>query len=702
MNMPVAYDVAMASTFQEAMAALPPVSQAAVLDAITKLQKGHAAVHVHALQGGLPWVSFNVSRDALRVICAREDQTLMLHHVGAHDAAYLWASRHAPRRFGAIIRLVKVEVDDASAPVRTTTTGPDAERADATSGRAPTPLLTVKDKSFRLIDVPARAAAALRAIPDDDALLEVCGLLRDATAEAVLGLATDQDDLQGIVHRYRAALEGQTTTLAEAIKAPVNSERVWLLPHDVAAIEAALSADADTWRVFLHPSQRRLVTMTASGPVLVTGGPGTGKTVVALHRARHLLEQAATSTPSGAASKPLLLTTFSRVLARHLEEGLTSLCRDRPELLQGCVVSTLTAAARAVLSSASLPHALLLDEDLDAAWAEALKHETLGRGRAFYEAERREVVLPHGVVDEAGYLKAPRAGRGERLERKAKLGIWSVLQAFDAALTRRGGDDATGLAWRATRALRAGAAVSPYAGVVCDEVQDASLAELMLLEALAGGSLFLVGDGHQRLYRKPVSLRAAGVEVRGRSVRLRLNYRTTHGICTAALQHLDGIDIDVLEAEAHQQDELEGYRSVRAGPVPERHTFANDDAEADLIATVVKASMQASTKAPVLILARTRAALERLQSRLRDRGVSAPLLGDFEAAPTGVPAILATLHRCKGLEAPTVILSAAQLLPQPYRGGGDDDDRALHARQERLLVYVGMTRARDRCLITRV
>jgi hypothetical protein len=699
----VAYRVGIAQTFQEALKKRPTHTHA-VMEAVRRLQEGHSGVHLHALEG-VPWVAFNVNRDALRIVAARDGQSLLLAWVDTHDEAYSWAKRHKPLLVGHHIELVRVPVrDDAAAATSAVTP------ADVGADVPVCPLKDVRDRVFHRFGVDDEAAAVLRSL-SEAALLSLLSHFTPATGEALLGLASDPDDLEGIVARHEAARAATAATatpatLADAMASPQNTSRVWLLPDDVAAVEKALSA-GEAWQLFLHPSQRRLVDMAASGPVLVTGGPGTGKTVVALHRARALLRRR----PPGE-TRPLLVTTFSRVLARQLEEGLRRLCADAPGLLEGVEVKTLTQAARDVVARAGQPSALLLDEDLDAAWAGALENDVAGRGRAFYELERRDVVLPQGIVDEAGYLKAKRAGRGARLDRAARVAIWRVLSAFEAGVRARGGDDATGLGARAIHALLGGAVPSPWWGVVCDEVQDASLVDLRLLSLVGGPNLFLVGDGHQRLYTRPVSLRAAGIEVRGRSVRLRLNYRTTQGICRAAVAVMDGVDLDTLDVEARadgaSDDAVEhggGYRSVRAGPLPERHVCADADAEADVVADVIRASSMADGAAPTLVLARTRAALSALQERLRVRGLTVALLGDGVDSGDvgGVPAVLATLHRAKGLEAPTVVLTAMQLVPQPHRGGADDDEgRALHARQERSLVYVGMTRARDRCVLTRV
>jgi hypothetical protein len=725
----VDYELALANTFQDALRGLAPARVAAVMETLAKLQRGNAALHLHALQG-MDWVSFGVNQGGLRVIGYREDRTLLLAWVDSHDEAYAWARRNVPRRYGRVLRIRRLDIETVAPAASSPASASSPRSASPDDVEVPPgPLADVRDKALRYLDVGPTLARVLRSVPDEDTLLELCEHLKPALAGALLSLVDDPDDLQGIVARYARDKQGATTTLADAVRAPVNAERLWVVPPEQAALEAALAADAAVWAVFLHPTQKRLVTMSTSGPMLVLGGPGTGKTVVALHRVRHLAERALASSDP----RPVLLTTFSRVLAAQLCDGLQRLCADRPELAAATTTLTLTQAARAVVQAAGGPDALLTDEDIGAAWAEALAVDVDGRGRRFYERERDEVVLPRGITTEERYLRAPRPGRGERLERRGRQRVWAVLHAFEEALVRRGGDDAGGLARRAMQALAAGVVVAPYAAVVVDEVQDASPWELALLAALAtppgahapgADRLFLVGDGHQRLYQKPTSLRACGIEVRGRSARLRLNYRTTQGICAAALDLVQGVPLDVLDVDAAagegsgegsgegRADDAgrapvvpdddaagHGYRSVRAGPRPREQVFASDDDEAAAIAALLGSSDDAGP--PTLLLARTRAALLALQERLRDRGLVVPLLGELDAVPVKGRAVLATLHRSKGLEAPRVVLFAQQQVPQRFPGG-DDEARVLWERQERLLQYVGMTRARDVCIVTRV
>jgi superfamily I DNA/RNA helicase len=318
-----------------------------------------------------------------------------------------------------------------------------------------------------------------------------------------------------------------------------------------------------------------------------------------------------------------------------------------------------------------------------------MEAETLGLPRRFYAAEREHVVARVAAWTEDQYLVAARVGRPERLDRAKKRAIWRVLDAFERELVDEGGGDAIALGRDAARL----AVDSPWSAVVCDEVQDASATDLRLLSVLAGGNrpdgLFLCGDGYQRLYTRAVPLSACGIEVRGRSRELRLNYRTTEGIRRAAVDTIAGVEQDALDDE--DSAGLDGYRSLRGGPAPERKRFPSAEDEARWVAALAR---------PLLVLTRTRAYRDALAERLRAHGVEVHVLeGRGDLAPAGVT--LCTLHRAKGLEAPSVVIAGAHLVPARFPGG-DASDRVAWERGERCLLYVGMTRARDWCAVSRV
>lgn len=680
--------IALDKSFQRALTRLDPAQQAAVNETILKLQAGNSSVRPHKLEDS-GFVSIVVNRDALRIVSLRDGDTYVLLHVDKHDAAYKWATRHRMVQVGSHIRLVELAREQES--------GGEAELC-----APPGPLAEQPDKVFKHFEVGPLAAAVLRTVPDDSHLIELLESFKAPVADAVLGLATEPDALQELVLTYEQRMAAPTPAaplpLSEVISAQQNRGELWLLPPEHQALKAALEAGGDAWRVFLHPSQRKIVEWQVNGAIQVSGGPGTGKTVVLLHRARFLAE-------SVFGEGKIVLCTFSRALAEQLERDLGRLCVDAPALLDRFEVHTLTGLAREVLDQAGEPSAFLDDEVVEACWDEALKQETLGKPRAFYVAEREGVCARNGTWSLTTYARVPRTGRGSRLrglpQRKA---VWKVLEAFEAALKQRGGGDAHALARRAGQLLRAGSVPAAYVSVLCDEVQDASADELRLLAAMGAGSeqtvrpnaLFLCGDGYQRLYRSPVPLSACGIEIRGRSRKLRLNYRTTEGIRAQAVAMVSGQPLDELE-ESSGQDALQGYRSLRGGPLPEERSFNSPEEEADWVASL----SSAADEGPLLVMARTKAWLVKLEALLVARGLSPFLLGKNSSALQ--PLTLCTLHRAKGLEAPRAVLVGMQQSPMAYRGSGEDkQDRVLWERMERSLVYVGMTRARDWCGVSRV
>jgi superfamily I DNA/RNA helicase len=480
----------------------------------------------------------------------------------------------------------------------------------------------------------------------------------------------------------------------------IASAQVWLASPDAEAVKKALEGGLAAWRVFLHPSQRRIVRTDSKGALKVGGGPGTGKTIVALHRARWLAE---TAFAADLVDKPVLVTTFNSVLAKQLEPMLDELCADVPEVRKRIVVLSTTRVSQELLKQVGKPNRFLTE--VDDAWEQALVHDGAARGRRFYESERAHVLARHDAWTDKAYLEAPRTGRSTRLDRAARKEVWKVLSAFEAALAAQGGGDDIALARDATALLTTATLASPYSAIVCDEAQDLGAADLRLLAALSRdpatgtirpNALTLCGDAYQRLYRAPVPLSACGIDVRGRAKNLKLNYRTTEAIRAAAVKLLSGKSPE--DADDTDATTLDGYRALRRGVPPEEHAFPTPEAEADWIASLAKPTKRGEpVQGTLLVLARTNDWLDRLEKLLVARGRTPRRLGQNDLPSDDDPLVLCTLHRAKGLEAPRVVIAGRHLVPLKYPGGGDASDRASWDAKEIAALYVGMTRARDWC-----
>ncbi|MDX9719897.1 MAG: UvrD-helicase domain-containing protein [Myxococcota bacterium] len=659
-------------------------------NAIEALRKGLPGVKLHDVGH---FKGFHAAGKAVVVVCVQEGPQLVLFHTAPHDEGYNWGKRHKFTLVhdAMVLRTLKCE------------TASDEQPGDFVAPIVPKPLKGLRTKDLGLFGVPERAAAYLLDVPDEECLFELTECFKPALGNALLDLWDEPDALDKVLRDFEDynAVADKPVDLSTAIANPRNAHLVWSPPQSEQGLLAALQGDFEAWRVFLHPSQRRVVERNTKGAFKLSGGPGTGKTVVAVHRARHLAEHVFADDP-----RKILLVSFSNALAAELRSLLERLCADKPSLLARFEVQTLSGTAKSLLEKAGISRQLL--SNVEDCWKAAMAAETLGLPESFYRSEREHVVIAQGAWNRTQYVQVRRTGRSLRLsDRKQRLAVMAVLEAFEAAMLElHGGDDAA-LAREATVLLRSGKLASPYAAVICDELQDAGAAQLRMLAALTAdadegktrpNALFLCGDGHQRLYTSPVSLKQCGIDIVGRSASLKLNYRTTEGIRRHAMGLVEGLEADALEQETG--DSLSSYRSLRGGPPPVEHKAASLDEEAEWIASLVSGAEAAPSL--LLVLARTKDYLQQLKARLVALGQAPRLLEANESLTAADRLVLCTLHRSKGLEAPRVVIAGAQLIPARYPGKGDDSDRALWGRKETCLLYVGLTRARDWCAVSRV
>ena len=367
-----------------------------------------------------------------------------------------------------------------------------------------------------------------------------------------------------------------------------------------------------------------------------------------------------------------LLEAFSVPLATALIE-----LEHDPALMERFAFRTITNLSQHVLRQAGRPAALLIDE-LEACWDEAMAHSTTEHTRDFYEAERAQLLAREGVWTPTSYLRTPRRGRHSHVPRSMRAQIWPVFEALEEAMTRRGGGDMVRLAREATRCVHEGAFESPWAAIICDELQDIDAGSLRLLAALCrdrtsgelrANSLFLVGDNYQSLYQRPIALSHCGIPVRGRSAILRRNYRTTEGIRRAAIEIVEDVTFDSTEVD--EAPTLEGYVSTRNGAPPERVQFATRAEEADYITEI--ASQREGEH--LLVLARTNAWLDALTEQLHERGVHARKLGNQE------PPMPTTTSCCAPSTEPRAWSPARQSSPAPSSSRCPAPCRAMRARR---------------------
>ncbi|MDX2180995.1 MAG: 3'-5' exonuclease [Bryobacteraceae bacterium] len=434
-------------------------------------------------------------------------------------------------------------------------------------------------------------------------------------------------------------------------------------------LERALDYPWEKWAIFLHPAQRRIVERDFAGPARVAGSAGTGKTIVALHRAVHV----ARANPHAR----VLLTTFSKPLANALLAKLRILIHHEPRLGERIEVAPLDEVGRRLYERSIGPAHF--------APARVEFPPVDGFTPAFLQSEWDQVVDAWQVDSWQSYRDVPRLGRRTRLSENQRRKLWTIFEKVRADFAERG------LVTRAGVFSRLQAV--PYDFVVVDEAQDIGVAQLRFLAA-SGAKLFFAGDLGQRIFQRPFSWKALGVDVRGRSSTLKVNYRTSHQIRSRADRLLgeESVDVD------GNVEERKGTVSVFNGPTPEIRVLPSSDAERDAVADWLKGD---PTDAAVFVrsdveIPRARAAVERA-------GLPFQVLDERVDTVPGKVAI-ATMHLAKGLEFRSVAVMACdeEILPSQARIETTVDDGDLEEvySTERYLLYVACTRARDRLLVT--
>ncbi|MFF4811000.1 UvrD-helicase domain-containing protein [Micromonospora chersina] len=468
-------------------------------------------------------------------------------------------------------------------------------------------------------------------------------------------------------------------------------------PQELAQI---LSHPFDTWRTFLHPAQREIAYRPSyTGPAMVTGGAGTGKTVTALHRAIFLAQRAAA--PAG--HPPVLLTTFTRHLAEALEHQLPLLTEDR-EVLARVHVLNVDRLAFQVVSDARGRQASVIDpKALRSFWQQAAGSLDGAFSPTFLEREWEQVILAQALSEPGEYVAARRAGRGTPLQPAQKLAVWEAIQQVTDRLRHLNQHTHLQLAAEAARIVTERTSAL-YQHVVVDEGQDLHPAQWRLLRAAARPApddLFIVADPHQRIYDNHVSLARLGISVRGRSRQLKVNYRTTHEILDWSVRLLAGVAPHGLD---DRPDNLRGYRSPIHGQRPV--VFACQDRDAELRALVerVNSWLDAGVE-PTAIGVAARSVQLAHQARSALATVGIPVGSVSSSDTSGVR--VGTMHGMKGLEFRCVAAVGVDdgVVPATRAVTSPTVDPVAHQHdvlRERCLFFVACTRARDSLYISHV
>ena len=684
-----------ADSFTAALARLPAQDQKAAKTSAFDLQVDPSGpgLQMHRIDKSKDpnfW-SVRANRD-LRIIVHKTASSLLLAFVGHHDDAYAWAERRRieahPRTGVAQIVEVRERVEEA-APAFTVAEAPGRFEAagHAAEPAAPGPLFaSLSADQLLSVGVPTDWIADVLAA-SEGRFFDLAAHLPAEAAEALLEYAAT--GILAIPAPVAAAM---------AFEAP-DAQRRFKVVETQDELRQALDAPWEAWSVFLHPSQRAVVERAFNGPARVAGSAGTGKTVVALHRAMRAVKADPRSR--------VLLTTFSEPLAANLSAKLAVLAGPDSGVVPRITVASFQGLALELyqLAFSRKPRAASEGQVARALEVAAAEAGLKGFSHRFLVSEWTQVIDAWRVTDPESYAGVPRLGRKNRLGARQRAQLWPVFQAAGAALRAQGTLTWPGI-FHALADHHAAREEKPFTHIVVDEAQDLGVPELRLLTAIAPPDgqdrLFFAGDLGQRIFQQPFSWKALGADVRGRSYTLKVNYRTSQQIRALADTLLPG---EVRDVDDRVEDRR-GTISVFDGPAPVVELLPDVAAEVERVAAFLRRCVvDGVAPGEIGVFVRSRAELSRARSAAEEAGLAADELSESSIDTEGHVAI-GTMHLAKGLEFKAVAVMACDddVLPLAERVEAviEESDLDEVFETERHLLYVACTRARDHLLVTGV
>ncbi len=640
--------VAISDQFLEAFSEVPKTKQKKVRRFMTKFRQNPKlpGINYEKIEGAKDPKLRSVRIDqAYRGIVMTPDagNVYMLLWVDHHDDAYQWARNRIVQIHPDTGSLQVIPMEEGAVPVSNGDTAAEDDADDASDLFA-----EHRDRELVRLGVPEELMPLVRSIRTEEQLDDLQRYLPQEAYEALFLLAAgySRREVDNELSYSRQNDEVDTDDYATALQRP-NSQRRFAVLEDDAELERMLEAPLEKWRVFLHPTQRRLVTMHANGPVRVLGGAGTGKTVVAMHRAVWLAGNVFTDP-----ADQLLFTTFTRNLAADIEENLRLI--GSPEVLERIEVTNLDAWLSRFLRRQEYEYTIDYRGRAEDLWDKALMVGPEGRDRTFLRNEWEQVIQPNGIRSEADYMRVRRIGRGTPLKRSERAKIWPVFDEYQSLLDEHRLRERPGALRDARHMLEEQGDILPYQSILVDEAQDMGKQAFKLVRQMIPGGdqendLFIVGDAHQRIYDRQVVLGHCGINIVGRGNKLRVNYRTTEENRRWAVGLLEGVDYDDLDGGA---DDQAVYKSLMRGDEPRVEAFETFQAETEAITDYLRQKKAAGEALrDTCIIARTKSLLDSYSGALRAADLDTyPIRNDQAEDRSASGVRLATMHRAKGLE----------------------------------------------------
>lgn len=676
----------LSDTCYEPLFALPKKIQTKVVNFQKKFRECTTSNGMHLE----PIAQFNDSSmrtaridDNYRAVIGLIDDNAYLLYVGTHENAYNWGIRK---------KLVWNDHTQACQLVTIQQTTETIVKTEHPESDDVYPYASISEEKWLMIGVPQELIEQVKFIKTLDDLEPLEEYLPTDAFENIYNLL-DGEDIDDIIAEIE---DGQAKENEDQLLSNNNKRRFVELTDDD-ALQRILDNDMDKWQLFLHPSQQKLVDADYKGTMKVSGGAGTGKTVAALHRLKHL---------SANSDAKILFTTYTRTLRENLDDLIKKMDINRSR----CTLSNIDQVLIETARQYKIKEGYKIldysgDEESLKLWREVLETEITEFDEKFLYDEYIDVIVYFGNTDVKSYMIQQRVGRTKALSRKQRIEIWKLVEKYIALKQERKVVDRLELFNETTKYLNENN-IRPYTNVIADEFQDFSNPELKFLRALVAegrNDLFLTGDPMQRIYSgRKINFGAAGINVRGvRSRRLKINYRTTEPIKKVAVSVIKGLSFDDMDGGT---ESMKGYVSLIHGGEKPIYKIVNNATEEvyQIIEWINGCISDNIVTKDICIAAPNMGLMKDIQSYLHTNGIAYKVLKGTSKQGSSDGISLCTLHSLKGLEFKVVILVGINERTLPSKAtdcypfnGMDIIDKKEFLSSKRSLLYVAITRARQ-------
>lgn len=638
--------------------------------------------------------SIRASKELRIILCPiqkKDQKDWLLVHADHHDKAYEWANNKNLTYTEATQTYDIIQVSGEEL----TLAEPAFDYQSTYTGR----FTNWTDGQIQAIGIPTSLIEFTRKLSSEHQIKELKNFIPEITYEA-LHFAFMGESPEEVIRLVEAGkIDSARASTEEILHSPNNQQNIVQF-KGTSEIERFYHGDFADWMLFLHPTQRILAEGNFNGPVKVTGGAGTGKTVVALHRAKYLQTHKQDA-------RPIFFTTFNRNLAENLESQFQALGLSPHQIILKNIHRFLLETAK---QDGLLPGSVKIVEFSETnpreIWqeilsAQAAQHYTL----EFLMDEWVEVIMYYDLSTLAEYTAVSRSGRKTRIYASQREEIWRLMKSYNAILKERNLVHLDQVANALARYFASHPEKRPYSHIIVDEVQDFGMPELRLIRQLVDegkNDLFLCGDPMQKIYTKRFHFSHVGISVKGqRSKKLTINYRTTEQIRRQAVCVIQEVDFDDFDGKSVQK---KGYQSLFVGQEPEYQLFDREETEIDFILLKIQYLYETHQILPeeICVGAFRNQTLKSVIKSMHKAGFPYYDLRDSKGDKEGVH--ISSFHKMKGMEYRVVFLMglSQKTLPYKFRGynfmSAEKQQQAI--KSQKALIYVAMTRARDLLYMT--